>query len=499
MQRPSRPFFLLSACVSVALAAWLLGSGAGGDVHEPRSETPTRGEPGAPPTVSASLQADVPLSTSTTRSRLLEPGPEPLLRGPDLADDELRAQLRRVAAVELADGPAFEAVLRPILTNGDNVERVLHLLRAHGLSRDGSTLSPEEVGALRTLGAAAVVFTTPPAESPLAVAGLALDGRAFLVDVLEALVDIAAPAQGILAGMLGASRDGAGRLLVGLDLATELDRLAAQHPEEADLYLGLLAEAARELDGTAARSLDLLQLTDERSPTLVNASLSRFLEGEECAVALQWAESLYDSEETEDGLRRAITTAVAAAAPVDDAATFLSARADAGLLVEFDLLGEREGGLEALEDEYYALRVFDDADETARTMLVAGMGRAPTPDLLAIAVDDASARVRGQAWTTLTLGDDFEPSARTLDLLHEGFVNRGDRDLGIPAYAAITAAANFAVHASSRPELQQRAVELLRTIAEDAEVSAHDRRKAIAKLERYLSPAEVARLRALVP
>jgi hypothetical protein len=488
--------------VSFVLGLWLLGPGAGGDVHAPRTENPTRAERGAPLIVAAGPTVGPPIPSRSSRTDISaerSPTRAPLQRGPDLTDDELRARLRRLAAVDLSDAEAFEAVLEPLLTNAKTMERIVFLLQGRGLARADAVLSPEEVGALRAIGAGAVVFNSGDVEgNELVAAGLAVDGRAYLVSVLEALVNVAAPAKGLLAGMLRSSRDAAGRLLISLELATELDRLARQDPASADLYLGLLAEAAGELDDTGARALDLNQLTDARSPTLVNASLARLLEGESSPAALQWAAALHDGEETDAALKRAISTAVAAAAPVAGAAAFLSARADAELLVEFDLLGGREGGLEALQEEYYTLRVFDDADETARTMLVAGMGRAAPSNLLAIAVDDPAARVRGQAWTTLTLAADLEPTPRTLDLLTEGFVNRTDRDAGLPAYAVITAAGNLAARLGTRPELLARTVELLRTIAEDPEVSPHDRRKAIAKLERYVSPAEVARLRALL-
>jgi len=504
------PLFLITG-VSIVLGLWLLGPRAGGGVHESRTENPTRGERGAPPVFPAAGPLDgLPIPSRSPHPDLAgerDPEPAPLRRGPDLTDEQLRARLRRVAAVDLSEAETFEAVLEPLLTNPKTMARILFLVQGDGLARADAVLSPEEVGALRAIAAGVIVFNAPvapiggdgDARNELAAAGLAVDGRAYLVSVLEALVNVGTPARELLAGMLSSSRDGAGRLLLSLGLAPELDRLARQYPASADLYLGLLAEAAGELDETGAQALDLLQLTETRSPTLVNASLARFLKSEDSPAALQWAEALHDGEETADALKRAISTAVAAAAPVEGAATFLSERASGELLVEFDLLGGREGGLEALEDEYYALRVFDDADETARTMLVAGMGQAATSNLLAIAVDDPAGRVRGQAWTTLTLATDFEPTERILDHLSEGFVNRADRDSGLPTYAVITSAANLAARAGSRPELLARTVALLRTIAEDPTVSPHDRQKAIAKLERYVSPAEVARLRALIP
>jgi len=418
-----------------------------------------------------------------------------LERPPELGDVRLRVALRRIAGTDMQDEAALEAALFPVIASPPNLARTLELLQGGGLSGDGERLSLEEIGAIRALLCAAILFHAPEGfASDLHHAGLAQDGRAFLERLLRALALVLPPTRETLAELLASARGPDDRLLFDLSFETLMRELAARHPELSELYLGLLAGVLAESRAPEAEALDLFELESAESPRLLTASLARLLAGARSQEALRWAEDLYDHGETSVELRNAISIAVATAAPVDEAAVFLAARADSKMHEELLTLGDREGGLEALEDAYYQRRIRG-AEADARRMLVSGMQQAGPRELLAIASEDPDARVRGQAGLTLTASPDFSPTAAVLTFLGEGFANRSDAEIGLPDYAVVYSVANFARAAqrNASPALDH-AVVFLREIAGDTSLDVYLRRHALTALASHLSAAEHAAL-----
>ena len=478
----------LLAPILAAIVLWARnGSGtrAGAPASEPGSAAPPAAGSDPPPATSAGSREE------SRREAAPPAAPAPTVA--PLAADELRAALRRLAQADMQDSAALEAALRPLFVPPDNVLAVLELLKANGLG-DEESLTLEELGALRCLTLAVLVFNPPPGvQSTLASEGVSLDGRALVLAILRALPDIFAPEQEYLADMLGSQRDERGRAILDSSYAAELERLAAAYPEHAPLFERLLAGLLEVLDAADAAALQALYVSDADSPVLVAAGLKRWLEAN-AATALAWAESVYDQEETSDEIRRAISGAVALAAPVEDAAEFLSERAQRTMLLQFMALGERAGGKEALDDQYWNLRIGGDADDRARTMLVSGMTDATTEALLAIGQEDPSPFVRGQAWTTLTASNGFTPSQAVLDRLAEAWQGRNDPLRSVPTAGIVSAAGNFAGKAGQSPALREGAIDLLRTIVRDPSTSETDRSSALKKLERLVSAEEFLQL-----
>jgi hypothetical protein len=485
----SSPLVRSSLVVAVALlaagaCAWLLRRPLG--AHTSAADATRLAEPEATPVPTAAHGAE--RAPAPTADEPAQPGDEPAASA-----DELRAALRRLAQVDVGDAPALEAALRPLLVPGANVYAVLELSKAGGLG-GGAELTLEELGALRALAFAVLVFNPAPgATSTLAAEGHALDGHALVVAILRALPDLLEPVRTLLADLVETQTNEREQRILDASYAGELERLATDYPELAELFqrmlAGLLAANGREADVLAA-----LYATDASSPTLVGAALARWLE-QHAGTALAWAAEAYDRDEASAEVRHAITSAVAASAPVGEASRFLGARAQRTMLVEFLTLGERAGGRAALEEEYWRLRVLGDADERARTMLVSGMTSAPTDALLAIANEDPSLDVRSQAWITLTFADGFQPTAGVLDRLEECWNDRAHPQLGLKTSSLLSAAGNFANKAKTGdPALLARVKGLLLDVYRDRSQSERDRRKALEKLEPLVSDAEFRQL-----
>ena len=412
---------------------------------------------------------------------------------PAASNDELRAALRRLAQTDMQASCALAAALRPLLVPPANVFAVLELLKAGGLG-GGAMISLEEIGALRCLVLAALVFNPPPGvQSTLAAEGIVVDGRELVLAILRALPDVLPPVQEYLADMLGGQLDERGQPILDASYAPELERLAAAFPEHAELFNRLLAGLLEALDPEQAAALQSLYVSDTSSPVLVAAGLTRWLEGN-ASSALAWAQELYDRAETSDEMRNAIAGAIAQAAPVEEAATFLGQRATRMMFHNFLTVGDRAGGMEALDERYWSLRIAGDANELARTMLISGMTSASTESLLAIAYEDPSPDVRCQAWTTLTAAKTFAPNQALLDRLTQAWHDRHDPALVVPTAGIVSAASNFAMRTSQGSALRERAVDILRNIVRDPSTSATDRGSVLQRLERYVSREEYLQL-----
>jgi hypothetical protein len=406
-------------------------------------------------------------------------------------DETLLAALRRLAVTNMQDESDLEAALLPLLAPG-TVRAVLAHLR-HGRLGGAPHASLEEVGAVRCLVLAAFVYCMPAEQRATSTAPIgAMDCREHVLALLRALPEILAPTQGALADMLAGLRNAEGKPILDASYAAELERLASAHPEHAELFERLLAGLLESLVDAEADALQGLFITDADSPTLVATALARWLESSS-ASALAWAEHTFDDPATSDEIRNAISSAVARAAPVAEAAEFLGNRARTTMLGEFLTVGEREGGLVAVDQEYWDLRMLGDANSRSRRMLVSGMVKAKTDTLLAIACEDPAPEVRAQAWTTLTFAEGFVPNAGILDRLEQCWNDRKHPRLGVPTYGLISAASG-ALDRAGAPELRQRALSLLIEMAKDTSLNEYDRRAVLDKLKGQLPPEEFLQL-----
>ncbi len=405
-----------------------------------------------------------------------------------LDEEGLRAALRAIAAVDLRDEEALEEALFDVVASRPPLDRTVQLLQGGGLTRDGERFSPEEIGALRAVLCAAALFCAPSRATELHRSGHARDGRAFVEDLLRALVNMFSPVRETLANLLASLRGADDRLVLDLSYERLLRELAQEHPEQADLYLGILAELGTDLEGVEARALDLFELERAESPRLLTVSLTRLLRGARGEQALQWAGELYDRDDTSEDLREAISSSVATAAPVAEAAAFLADRATSAMFAEMFTLGDRAGGREALEDAYYERRIAG-VQEEARRLLVAGLEDAGPEALLAIASEDPSARVRGQAVLTLTASSKVAVEPATLTFLRQGYEDRADPRIGLPESSVVYATANL-VRSDLAPELRDATVQFLRELTCDGSLDVPLRRHALEALAGRLDPAE---------
>ena len=407
---------------------------------------------------------------------------------PLLGIEELRAALRTLGKASIADSGELEAAMQPFLVPSGNLFAVVDLLRSGELA-DESYLSVEELGALRALAFGVFLSLAGPAP------GLStpLDGHALALAIFEALPLILEPARGHLVDTLVGLRDEQGAAVLDESFMAELERLRALHPELAELYDRLLA-VLLEADGPESDALQALYAIDSSSPTLVGSALARWF-SEDSSTALAWAEARADDPATTPEVRRAITTAVAQTAPVTDASRFLSERAQRDMLGEFLLVGGREGGMGALESDYWKLRILDDADPLARRMLVSGMSRTEPEELLAITSEDPASTVRSQAWITLTSSDTLQPTSSVLQRLREC---QSTPSLSLDQGEILVAAGNFARKAAQRGDsaLVGETKEFIQGIYRDRTQAEWVRRRALEKLKGLVSNDEFERLSA---
>lgn len=405
---------------------------------------------------------------------------------PRLAGDELREALRWLAQTPIEDSERLEQALHPFLVPPAHLDLVFELLMGGGLAL-GTHLSLEEIGALRALGFGALLGSDPAAEVPMPI-----DGHGLLLRILEGLPLVLEPAREALVDLLAGMTSGRGEPLIGSSFVADLERLREAYPELAPLYERLLAALLRG-SGPEEQGLQMRYAIDTQNPSLVTAALSRWL-AEDPETALVWAAESFDDPSASLDLQRAISSAVAQVAPVEEATHFLAPRAKREMLGEFLAVGGREGGMDALRDEYWNLRILGNADERSRRMLISGLLDGDAGELLAIAGEDPSATVRSQAWITLTAARDFVPTRALLDRLFEA---RDRPELGLDVGELVTVAGNFARGATrpgADPSLVAGARELLLGLYRDSGQPDWARRRALEKLRPLVSDDEYRRL-----
>lgn len=377
--------------------------------------------------------------------------------------EKLRAAARAQAAFDLQ---ALQKSLEELIVDGATPLQVLELMKGGFLARDPQACS----GAILTLGVAIQRYNAGDTV-------LHVDGRAFLLAVLDALPEILPPEQGELITRIARARVN-GRRVLDLSYLSKILELRRLHPDQAQAYSLLLENIAEELKGGEAYDqFYALFVNDTNDPMAVRVSLAALLRNKGGAF-LPLAEEMFARAKGNADLRAAITLAIATSAPVEEAVKSLSRLADPVQLAEFTFLGSRPGALEALGAEYNDL-VTRESNPTARKMLVSGMAKENEGVMLGIATTDPDPEVRIQALLTLTSGQ--AGSERALDTLIQAHANRGDPRSGIPSWGAVLAASNIVQHSSGAQ--REQAQGFLMQIAYDRRLSDEDRLSAVTMLK----------------
>jgi len=457
-----RWFLACVACVIVALAfEWWVGAAR----PEPpalvlaQDEQPTQALSGA----------DLELQPAAPREDLAPPATAAPTAA---AEEDLVSLLRRVALAYAAqDSAELTALLTGLLATPARCEEALALLEKGGLHEDELACA----GAVFTLGAAITCYGS-------AKSALAVDAHAFTVRVLEALADVQPPEQQDLAEQLIQARDGE-RYLLDLSYLGKILELRGLHPEQAEVYSGLLVHLSENLsDERGLEEFRALFLTAGQDPTAVKLSLSALLR----ADATSWlamAETLFADARGNGPLRSAIAYAIASAAPVELAAASLTRLANTGMYTEFALLGMRAGGSDALAAHYNEL-VAAGGSSIARKLLVSGLRNETEPVLVGIAATDPDPGVRTQALLTSSLGRPSGPEL--LDRLESLHARRSDPAQGIATAQAVLVAGNVLINSAGAE--RERVKEFLLRIAGDASESDNDRLSAARTLAPWMPP-----------
>jgi hypothetical protein len=422
--------------------------------------------------------------------------------------DDLVATLRRIAAleVELVESSGggrdevdpelvaeLEAVLQPVLVEPALPIAILALLASGELRAvqpvepgSGTTrgLSPVEYGAVRALYWAVVSRRDPTSEVRVAESA-----HALLLEVLEVLHVLDAAPRHELLRQLSLARLADGSPVVDATLLSAILTLQAQHPDLGESLALLIGAIGDSLPADERDDFFAILVPETQDAALAGLMLGRLLRGDSPEIALLLAESRYDHTESGAALRRAIASAVAEHAALPDATRFLSERVDT---TAYDHtawlgLGMREGATPVLDEAYQAL-VAKDTEPKAREMLVNAMTNAPDARLLAIAFDDPSPSVAGQALMNLTYRPDARPEPAVLELLR-----RPGRSGSLDPTKAMYAAACLVRQARSagETELATEATRYLHEFVERADVPLHARRQAFEQLTTLVSPAEL--------
>jgi len=457
-----RWFLACLACVMVALIfEWWAGAAR----PEPPAfaELEEREEPQALSGTSLEVQP------STAREDLAPPA-QAAPAAP--ADEDLVSLLRRVAiAYAEQDSPALTELLTGLLGTPARCEEALLLLEKGGLHEDELACA----GAVFTLGAAVQCYGS-------ATRSISVDAHAFTVHVLEGLADVQPPEQQDLAEQLIQARDGE-RYVLDLSYLGKILELRGLHPEQAEVYSGLLVHLAENLsDERGLEEFRALFLTAGQDPTAVKLSLSALLRTDATSW-LPMAENLFADARGNGPLRSAIAYAIASAAPVQLAADSLTRLANTGMYTEFALLGMREGGSEALAAHYNEL-VAAGGNAVARKLLVSGLRNETEPVLVGIAATDPDPGVRTQALLTSSLGRASGPEL--LDRLESLHARRSDPAQGIGTTQAVLVAGNVLINSAGAK--RERAKEFLLHIAGDASESDNDRLSAARTLAPWMPP-----------
>jgi hypothetical protein len=449
---------------------------------------------------------------------------------------EALARAEQAAAVELNQGAvadatrarmegALERVLEPLLYEPDNLYRAIDMLcsgelaidvKASGAEADDAMgkdamakdamakesgaaraepgmdgLSLAEYGAVRAIYWALLAYTSP--ESDLVRAGVALSPSELLLDVVTALPRLRERVQRFLLVQLTEARL-EGSVVLDKSLLGPILELRELFPEHRELFSALLTNIGESMT-PEERSAVFAGLLDEGADaTLVGITLGSLLRDDDGGSTLAIAKALYHSKagDAAESARRkeAIAKAVAQhAADPFDAARFLAERSEdtRNMVDAYWMLGEREGGLQALEAQYHELSATS-GNARARLALVLGMTQAPAERLLEIATNDVDAEVRGQAVLTLTGSAKYVPSPSHLDFLRSGM----DSPTPLPMQSVASAAANLVTTAKrgGESELAAGALELLRSVGADTRASERVRGQVAAALRTHLSSAE---------
>jgi hypothetical protein len=452
------------ACVALLALALLWERWRG--APEPSSEVELRTGQAPPPDSAAALE-----SAQAARGERSAEAAEPAA-APSPPPGDLLELLRRIAQAYVAqDARALGTALEELLRTPARCEEALLLLEHGGLREDDLARN----GAVFGLGAALSFYAAP--SSPIAV-----DARAFTVRVLEGLAEVLPPEQLDLADQLIQARAGE-RYVLDLSYLGKILELRGRHPELAELYSSLLVHMAESLsDERGLEEFRALFLNSGQDPTALQLSLAALLRTD-AASWLPLAEDAFAEARGNPALRSAIATAIATAAPVQQAAGSLARLADSNMYDEFALLGGREGGSEALAARYSEL-VGEGGNALARRMLVSGLRTEQESVLVGIARTDPDPLVRTQALLTSSLARASGPEL--LDQLESLYDLRSDPAQGISSAQALMVAGN--VLANSPGAERDRARELLLRIAGDSGEKDSDRLQAIRSLKPWMPP-----------
>jgi hypothetical protein len=407
-------------------------------------------------------------ATTAERSSTAASDLPPVVRGYSFPDAQL-IELLRATATAHAGGQLelLKQDLEELLGDGGTPLQVLELLKGGNLAQDPLAIR----GGILLLGVAIQRYNAGDAI-------LGVDGRAFLLAVLDALPDIHPPEQGELIAQIVRARI-RGLPVLDLSYLPKILELRRLHPDQARIYSALLENIGEELgSGDAYEQFYALFVNDTSDPMAVRVSLSALLRSKGSAF-IPLAEEMFAGAKGNSALRHAITQAIATSAPVPDAVKSMTRLADSSQLPEFLTLGARPGAVEALGTQYNDL-VASDANPIARRMLVSAMSGETEAGMLGIATTDPDSAVRLQALLTLTV--EHPVSGQALDTLIQSHDNRGDPRSGLPTYGAVWAAGNIMRHSGGAE--RDRAQKFLMQIAYDSMLSDADRLSAVANLKR---------------
>lgn len=388
---------------------------------------------------------------------------------PPLTDDELASLLRAAAAAyAVNDRAALENALERVLGTRAGGLRVVQWLRE--TRADAQAVA----GALLALEAAlALGASTDSAHAETA------DASALVHALLDALPELEFDVRARVIAVLRSAHGPHGAVF-GVAYLRALLALQHAHPELAGQLGPLFERAGEGLAGDDARAdFRRLFLTGSDDPALVKLALGSLLAAEP-ATFLPLAEELYARANGQRELRAAITQAIAASAPVADAATILARCAGDAPYAQFQTLASRPDAPDAIAREYDAL-LASRANTRGRQLLVSGMRGETEGVLLGIARLDPEPGVRVQALLTLTIrGPASEDVVRELASLHAS----GELAGGIATKSAVLVAENVLLRSSGGA--RDAAREFLSTLVRDTAAAPADRFDAYKRLRAWV-------------
>lgn len=386
-----------------------------------------------------------------------------------LTPDELELLLRAVAAAYATnDRPALENALERVLGTRAGGLRVVAWLR------EARAETQALAGALVALEAAlALDASTDPAHADTG------DASALVQALLDALPELELDVRTRVIAVLRSAHGPHGAVF-GVACLRALLALQHAHPELAGQLGPLFERAGEGLAGDDARAdFRRLFLTGSDDPALVKLALGSLLAAEP-ATFLPLAEELYVRAKSQPELRAAIAQAIAASAPVADAAAILARCAGDNPYAQIQTLASRTGAPDAIAREYDAL-LASGANTRGRQMLVSGMRGETEGVLLGIARLDPEPGVRVQALLTLTIrGPASEDVVRELTSLHAS----GELAGGIATKSAVLVAENVLLR--SIGGARDAAREFLGSIVRDSAAAPADRFDAYKRLRAWV-------------